>query len=138
MVNSAELMNRHGGIKLLCIDDDVLGLKSLTVLMQTLGYQIDCAESAADGLEMVRNGDYDLVITDMNMPEMNGLLLTQEIKKIVPETPVIVITGSIDMGSRELASGVCPDCVLVKPLDLHEFSEQLNRLLQGETIRESE
>nr|WP_095740703.1 response regulator [Rhodopirellula sp. SM50] len=127
-------MNRHGGIKLLCIDDDVLGLKSLTVLMQTLGYQIDCAESAAAGLEMVRDGDYDLVITDMNMPEMNGLLLTQEIKKIVPATPVIVITGSIDMGSRELPPGVHPDCVLVKPLDLHEFSDQLNRLLHREAL----
>ncbi|WP_197455404.1 response regulator [Stieleria neptunia] len=129
-------MNRHGGIKLLCIDDDVLGLKSLTVLMQTLGYQIDCAENAVTGLEMIRAGDYDLVMTDMNMPGMNGLLLTQEIKKIVPETPVIVITGSIDMGDRDLSSAGHPDCVLVKPLDLHEFSEQLNRLLHREALPE--
>ncbi|WP_147867888.1 response regulator [Stieleria maiorica] len=128
-------MNRHGAVKLLYIDDDVLGLKSLTVLMQTLGYQIECAESAAAGLEMIRQEKYDLVLTDMNMPGMNGLRLTQEVKTIAPNTPVIVITGSIDaQHSDQAVDG--PDCVLVKPLDLQEFSGQLNRLLNREPTRE--
>ncbi|WP_182869420.1 response regulator [Rhodopirellula sp. JC639] len=128
-------MNRHGAVKLLYIDDDVLGLKSLTVLMQTLGYQIESAESATAGLEMVRQEKFDLVLTDMNMPGMNGLRLTQEVKTIAPNTPVIVITGSID-AQRSDQTDDGPDCVLVKPLDLQVFSEQVNRLLNREPSRE--
>ena len=102
--------------RLLYIDDDELALKSLTVLLQTLGYDVDPIDDAKKGLEKFQEQAYDLVITDMNMPGMTGLDLTKELKRRQPDVPVIVISGSPPVAALDESRDTQPDCVLVKPL----------------------
>lgn len=113
----------------MCIDDDALALKSLTVLLQTLGYSVDAIDDATIGLNQFDERNHALVITDMNMPEMNGLRLTHEIKKISPNTPVMVISGNPELNLDDQHENSQPDCILVKPLNFAEFTKQLNQLL---------
>jgi len=135
---SANLKHQPDGIKILYIDDDPLALKSLSVLLQTLGYEVDSADDAATGLEWFRANSYDLVITDMNMPGMNGIGLTKEVKQISPSTPVIVISGNIEINSGDAMESLMPDCVLVKPLNFEAFSFQLDRLLHHDRSTDQE
>ena len=137
MTQSADFAKQCDGRQLLYIDDDALALKSLTVLLQTMGYGVDSADDVNQGLSMFSEGNYALVITDMNMPGMNGLRLTEEIKRIRPDTPVVIISGSIDIDTKNLAINSRPDCVLVKPLIFSEFTTHLNRLMnQGASTDE--
>ena len=120
--------------RLLYIDDDPLARRSLTALLETWGYTVDAVEDAQDGLSKFAEEDYDLVITDMKMPRMDGWTVTEAIKNHNPDTPVVVISGSFAIDFKEPANTHQPDCILVKPLAFREFSVQLGRLLgRGES-----
>ncbi len=118
---------------MLYIDDDALALTSLTALLQALGYAVDPVSDANTAIEKFTGGDYALVITDMNMPGMNGLRLTEAIKKIRPETPVLLISGLSDLNLREVPTEYRPDRVLEKPLAVKQFAGELQSLLRGDS-----
>ena len=78
---------------LLLVDDDPLIRGSLGEVLKIAGYDVIQASSGAEALQILPKADVDLVITDFNMPEVNGLELLSEIKRQKPEVPVILVTG---------------------------------------------
>jgi YesN/AraC family two-component response regulator len=72
---------------------------------------------------------FDLVISDITMPTMNGKVLAQEILKIRPDVPVILCSGySDDIGSRE-ASALGISDYLMKPMGMHDLAKSIRRVL---------
>lgn len=136
MTQSDGFAGKSDRCRLLCIDDNDLALKSLSVLLQTMGYEVDSTDNALTALAMFSEDQYDLVITDLNMPGITGLRVTEEIKRINPATPVIVLSGSINMDADGQASHVGPDCVMIKPLVFSEFVDKLNQLLPAQVPEE--
>jgi two-component system NtrC family response regulator len=84
---------------ILIVDDEKNYLVVLEALLAPDGYEVITADNARDALRQIRDGDLDLVITDMKMPGMNGMGLLEESKKTKPDIPVIIMTayGSIEM-----------------------------------------
>jgi two-component system NtrC family response regulator len=84
---------------ILIVDDEKNYLVVLEALLGPEGYEIITTDNARDALRLVRESDLDLVITDIKMPGMNGMVLLEECKKIMPELPVIMMTayGTIEM-----------------------------------------
>jgi two-component system response regulator PilR (NtrC family) len=79
--------------KILIVDDELSMRQFLSILLEREGYitdQVDCAESA---LEIFESAFYDLIISDVNMPGLNGLDLLKMIKKVSPETAVLLVTA---------------------------------------------
>jgi CheY-like chemotaxis protein/two-component sensor histidine kinase len=82
------------GLKVLVVDDDSLVLTSTRLLIEDLGHQVLCASSGAQALELYeRNQDFDLVITDMAMPQMDGAQLAKLLRDRQPTLPIILATG---------------------------------------------
>ena len=83
--------------KILCIDDEPAGLRLRKLLLQSAGYEVETAESPSRALEMLRDQQFDLVITDHVLGRGTGVAMAAEIKQIHPETPIIVFSGSVDV-----------------------------------------
>jgi CheY-like chemotaxis protein len=117
-------------LKLLLIDDDPHLLKSLREILELEGHRITAAGDGATGVEEFRRAldagaPFDLVITDLGMPRMDGRAVAQSIKQMSPATPVILVTG---WGQRPDAGGESLphiDRVVGKPPKLQELRRAL-------------
>jgi signal transduction histidine kinase len=117
--------------RILVVDDDPALLKALpeTVRLRLDGVDVDTCDSAPEALERIRRTDYDVIVSDIKMPGMDGLALLAEIKQLRPSTPTLLITGH---GERELAvaalRGGAHDLVQ-KPIDRDYFVASLERAI---------
>jgi PAS domain S-box-containing protein len=117
-------------LRLLLIDDDPILLRSLRDILSNDGHAVSVAGDGAAGLveyqQSTRDGKpFDVVITDLGMPKMDGRRVAASIKELSPETPVILLTG---WGERLMAEEDKPDhvdCVLSKPPKLRELRAAL-------------
>ena len=79
--------------KILVIDDDLDTLGFLQISLQAKGYEVITANLGSDGLEMIAHERPDLILTDLRLPDMDGIELLKRSKEFLPETEVIVISG---------------------------------------------
>ena len=79
--------------KILVVEDDLDARKTLSEILECAGYQVSDVESGAKALSHIDQGNFNLVITDILMPEMDGVELIRRVHKVKPNLPVIAITG---------------------------------------------
>ena len=100
---------------ILVIDDEDIIRTLFKAVLEERGHRVTTAENSSEGLELVKQRDFDLVFLDLKMPGMDGVELFRQIKIIKTELLVIIITGypDSDMMARALAQG--PFAVMKKP-----------------------
>src|SRR5512137_1306395 len=83
---------------ILIVDDEEIIRESLSFILKKEGYRVQEAANGKAALELVKKDSFDLVVTDLEMPEMKGVELLEQISQVSPETLVVIITayGSID------------------------------------------
>jgi PAS domain S-box-containing protein len=113
-------------LKILAIDDQKIIRDLLESILLGLGHSIKVASSGKDGLVLFQQDGFDLVITDLGMPEMSGWEVSQRVKEIRKETPVVMITGWGVSFEEEKIKEFGVDYLLPKPFRV----EQLSRLLE--------
>ncbi|HEX3717128.1 MAG TPA: response regulator [Verrucomicrobiae bacterium] len=120
-------------LRILVVDDDPTLLKSLRDILEGDGHTVVTASGGQAGVDAFtaarQNEPFDVVITDLGMPDVDGRKVASAIKGMSPSTPVLLLTG---WGQRLLAEGDVPpevDCVLNKPPKLRELREALARSL---------
>ena len=113
--------------RVLVVDDDPMVREVISTYLGEDGYTVELAVNGRDGLEKFCAGDFDIVLTDRSMPEMEGDELAREIKKRKPDVPVILITGFGDIMAEtgEKPEGV--DIVLSKPFTMAGLQNTLAR-----------
>ena len=116
--------------KLLIIDDNKEILTALTDFLSKKKYDVVSASDGLDGLKLLEKEQqgFDLVITDLVMPNISGVGLISIIKKKFPDMPVIAITGWGEH-PEALATEAQADRVLEKPFDLSELDTLIRELL---------
>ena len=113
--------------RILVVDDDELVREVLAGTLAFMGYDVDLADSGVEGLRLFLTQPFDLVLTDLQMPGIDGFTLAIQMKDESPETPVVLMTGHDRVKVLEMAEGSCVDSVLFKPLRL----ESIQRTIQG-------
>ena len=101
----------------LVIDDDKLALDLLTFYLTSEGFQVETAENGTDGLELARANEYDIILTDLNLPDINGIEMVRKSKEISPATEIIVVTGEYSVEKALEATRVGAFDYIVKPVD---------------------
>ena len=89
-------------IQLLCIDDDQDVLECEKAFLETFGYTVVTASSGREGLELAGLRSFDVVIVDYCMPEMNGEEFVIAMKQLRPRTPIILLSGMVDVLGQAL------------------------------------
>lgn len=125
------------GNSVLILDDDADFNSLLTDIFEQADYIVSSLEDPTEAIEVFRNTEYDLVVTDFRMPEMSGIEFMKAIKKIKPEVPIIMVSGYLENDTiRELISeGV--GGVFLKPLNIFSLLERTSELI-AEAKRASE
>ena len=118
--------------KVLVVDDDPVVGKSFGRVLSQKGYAVITAESGAQALEKMREQAYDMVFTDIKMPGMSGIELTEQIKAQQPWMPVVIVTGfgSKDNEARARAAGVSD--FLNKPLSPEMIEQSAERAMHAQ------
>jgi two-component system, NtrC family, nitrogen regulation response regulator NtrX len=108
-------------VKILVIDDERSIRNTLKDILGFEGYKVEVAENGLLGLEMVKNTDFDIVLCDIKMPEIDGIEVLEKIMEIKPETTVVMISGhgNIDTAVEAIKKGAFD--FIVKPLDLNRL-----------------
>jgi two-component system NtrC family response regulator len=115
---------------ILIVDDEPNYLVILSELLRDEGFEIFTAPSGAEGLSLVREVDLDMVITDMQMPGMDGLQLLQAIKKINSDLPVVMITAFAEVDKAVTAMQAGAFNYLAKPFSNDELIVTINKAVQ--------
>lgn len=79
--------------RILVIDDEAIVRISCQKCLTPEGYEVDVASNGADGLRLTKENHYDVILTDLKMPDMDGMEFLMTMKEIQPEAKVIMITG---------------------------------------------
>jgi two-component system, OmpR family, response regulator CpxR len=107
---------------ILCVDDNEQALSIRKILLETRGYRVVAYNNGQQALEAFRHGGIDLVISDLIMPGFDGSHLIEEIKKLSPQTPAVLISGRIKIYERDTLAD------LFLPKGMYEPAELLERI----------
>jgi DNA-binding NtrC family response regulator len=116
--------------KILIVDDEDIIRESLSYILKKEKYDVDEAANGKIASDLIKNKSYDLVITDLEMPQMKGIELLEEIKKMNVQTNTIVITayGSVDTAIAALRSGTSD--YILKPVEFDELLIKVKKLFE--------
>ena len=122
-------------VRVLCVDDEVIVLRLMTRLLERLNVEVTTATGPSEALDVFEAERFDLIVTDIRMPGMDGHEFLAEIRKRDPEVPVVVATGhaSLDNAIRALRDGASG--MLLKPFTGEEFQAEVRAALERSRIR---
>ncbi|MBW1642996.1 MAG: PAS domain S-box protein [Deltaproteobacteria bacterium] len=125
---------QKGNERILLVDDQDIIVQMEKQMLEQLGYHVTGRISSVDVLEMFRADPdkFDLVITDMTMPNMTGEQLADELIKIRSDIPVILCTGFSEMMSEEKAKAMGIKGFLMKPVVMKDLSSTIRKVLDGQ------
>lgn len=110
-------------------EDDPASIEYLKVVVELLGYRLVNFVHAKDGIEYLKNNKAELVLMDVQLPEMNGYDATRIIKNQNPELPVIIQTAFAMKGDEERAIQAGSDDYITKPLNITILRDKISRLI---------
>jgi len=107
-----------GNEMILFVDDDESIVRMTQKLLERLGYRVETRPNPIEALELFqsKSHEFDLVITDMTMPQMSGVILSEKLKGIRADIPVIICTGYSSLIDEEKAKGLGIDGFVMKPI----------------------
>ena len=124
-----------GKAHVLIVDDEPSARSGLARLLAVEGYTVDTAEDGKHALEHAATRPPDIVVTDLNMPEMNGLELLAKLHEHDRDLPVIVATALADLGSAVAAMRAGADDFIAKPVELDQLTLVIERALQRRAVK---
>lgn len=119
------------GAMILYIEDNPENRLLIRRILQAEGYNVLEAEDASDALEMLREHHPDLILMDINLPEIDGYALTSQIKSTpgMDNVPIVALTANVMKGDRERTIRAGCDGYIQKPIDVDTLPVQISRYL---------
>ena len=115
--------------KILIVDDMKEIREILSSFLEEDGYVIYTAENGKKALELIKEKEIDMVLTDVRMPEMNGYDLTKIIKKMNPKIGIIIMTAYTSIYTEGDIRKIGADDFISKPFNLTDVSEKVERVI---------
>jgi signal transduction histidine kinase/CheY-like chemotaxis protein len=116
--------------RILVVDDEQIVLSLLSDALSDVGYEVTSTISAVEAIEMVRTSNFDFIMTDIRMPEMNGIDLVKKVHEIRPTIGVIFMTGyaNLDTAKQAIKEGAYD--YIMKPFELVEVRQAIARAVE--------
>jgi len=116
---------------ILVVDDSIAIRQSLGFILKQIGYEVSLAQDGVEATRILETAAMDLVISDINMPNMDGIALTRHIRQSAHHkfTPVLVLTTESQMDKMQEGKAAGATGWIVKPFEADKFLEAIRKLL---------
>ena len=120
---------------ILVIDDEATQRDVLTGYLKKKGYKIFSASSGQEGIEITKNNPVDIILSDFKMPDLNGIEVLEQIKKINPEISFVIVTayGTVENAVKAMRLGAFD--YISKPVDLDELDLMIDRIIEHKNLK---
>ncbi len=115
--------------KALVIDDEQIVLDSVGTLLRDEGFDVDISLHGREGLDWAIERKYDVILSDIRMPDIGGIRVLRDVKRIHPSLPVIMITGYASVDSAVQAMKLGAADYIEKPFEPEQLIDSVNRAL---------
>jgi len=119
--------------KVLVIDDEQIVLNSVKRVLGQAGFDVETTLSGRQGLEWALNKTYDVVLTDIRMPDIGGMIVLRDVKRAKPELPVMIITGYANVQSAVQAMKLGAADYVEKPFTPDQLLKAVNLVIESAT-----
>ena len=117
-------------MRVLLVEDDSATAKSIELMLQTEGFVIDLTDMGEDGLEIGKLYDYDIIILDLMLPDMDGYEVLRRLRSARVDTPILILSGLNEMDHKIKGLGVGADDYLTKPFDKRELIARIHAIVR--------
>ncbi len=117
-------------MRVLLVEDDSSTAKSIELMLKSEGYVIDTTDLGEDGVEIGKIYDYDIIILDLMLPDMDGYDVLKSLRDAKVQTPVLILSGLAELDSKIKALGFGADDYLTKPFDKRELVARIQAIVR--------
>jgi len=117
-------------MRVLLVEDDTSTAKSIELMLKSEGYIIDTTDLGEDGLEIGKIYDYDIIILDLMLPDMDGYDVLKALRDAKVETPILILSGLTELDNKIKGLGYGADDYLTKPFDKRELVARIQAIVR--------
>ncbi|WP_413207111.1 response regulator transcription factor CtrA [Rhodospirillum sp. A1_3_36] len=117
-------------MRVLVIEDDAATAKSIEVVLKKEGWVVDTTDSGEDGLEIGKLYEYDIILVDLMLPDMDGMEVIRHLRASRINTPVLILSGLTESERKVKGLGAGADDYLTKPFDKSELVARMQAIVR--------
>jgi len=117
-------------MRVLLIEDDRMMARSIELMLAACGFIVETTESGEDGVELAQIYDYDVVVLDLSLPDMSGQDVLRALRDRRNAAPVVVLSGTAEVGVKVKALGLGADDYMTKPFHREELVARLRAVIR--------
>ena len=117
-------------MRVLLVEDDSSTAKSIELMLKSDGYVVDSTDLGEDGLEIGKIYDYDIIILDLMLPDMDGYDVLKNFRAAKIDTPILILSGLTELDNKIKGLGFGADDYLTKPFDKRELMARIQAIVR--------
>ncbi len=117
-------------MRVLLVEDDPTTAQSVAMMLKSEGMVVDSTEFGEDGLEIGKLYDYDIIVLDLMLPDIDGLEVLRRLRDARVDTPVLILSGLTELEQKVKGLGIGADDYLTKPFDKAELLARIQAIVR--------
>jgi len=117
-------------MRILLVEDDLTTSRSIELMLTHANLNVYCTDLGEEGVDLAKLYDYDLILLDLNLPDMNGHDVLRQLRLARVETPILILSGSDDTDNRIKGFGFGADDYMTKPFHREELVARIHAIIR--------